>query len=50
MLVGEGAIHFSGSPILKTQSPPLPLPGQLKLAQETPIMDETASKVPAPQG
>lgn len=49
ILVGEGAIHFSGSPILKAQTPPLPLPGQLKFALEAPVLAEGASTAPAPQ-
>lgn len=49
ILVGEGAIHFSGSPILKAQSPPLPLPGQLKFAKQTPIAPEAASSNAAPK-
>jgi hypothetical protein len=34
ILIGEGILRFSGSPILKANSPALPLPGKLKFAKK----------------
>jgi methylglyoxal synthase len=34
VMVGEGSILFSGAPILKAQTPSLPLPGKLKFGEK----------------